>query len=596
MKQIPSFFLLLPLLSFSAFSSANNIRIETLFDPPSITLSNTSTYKIIVHGSQQGPVGTLPVIDGLIFSNTPRTLRSASFINGVPSIRFELSFAVTPQREGTFSVPSWPLDVDGKSYQAPATKLLVLPPNQVDKIRQAEKNKQEKDLKQAAFLEFSCPRPFLFKGETTEATIDLFLWNKLPVTAIEQAPLNNANEFSISALGKPTEQTNIRRFNKNYTVVSWKFGITGSLPGKHALSFTSSIRVRLRNNRNSPSSNPFFSDPFFGFGRSERLQIKSDPLQFEVKPLPSTNRPDGFSGAIGNFSIESILDTKHVSVGDPIQLTCKISGVGNLAVMPAPKLSLGEHFKVGPPTFSFEGNELTKYQGSQKFEYFINPLKAGLIEVPAIPFSFFDPYKEKYFSTTTTKHSIRVDPGEKWVAPSNFGTPQDGVNERVSSQDFFQTEQEPGQWVRTLSIPKPLNSPTFWFSQIFCILAASSILFLRIRRRDQNLELLRQKDKLLDGKIRQALKHKDSSGFHRALRRKIRLRVEIACEQPNTSALSSTEIIKLLKEKNFSEGVISEILNLLNICDDLEYAQQPNTPSTLELTSKKASKILKKIK
>ena len=226
----------------------------------SITLSNTSIYKIIVHGSQQGPVGTLPVIDGLNFSNTPRTLRSASFINGVPSIRFELSFTVTPQREGTFSVPSWQLDVDGKSYQAPATKLLVLPPNQVDKIRQAEKNKQEKDLKQAAFLEFSCPRPFLFKGETTEATIYLFLWNKLPVTAIEQAPQNNANEFSISALGKPTEQTNIRRFNKNYTVVSWKFGITGSLPGKHALSFSiiHSVFVRLRNNRNSPTAKPFF--------------------------------------------------------------------------------------------------------------------------------------------------------------------------------------------------------------------------------------------------------------------------------------------------------------------------------------------------
>ena len=174
--------------------------------------------------------------------------------------------------------------------------------------------------------------------------------------------------------------------------------------------------------------------------------------------------------------------------------------------------------------------------------------------------------------------------------------PQDGLNERVSSQDFFQTEQEPGKWVQILTISKPLSSTTFWFSQIFCILVASSILFLRIRRRDQNLELLRQKDKLLDGKIRQALKHKDSSGFHRALRRKIRLRVEIACEQPNTSALSSTEIIKLLKEKNFPEDVISEILNLLNICDDLEYAQQPNTSSTLELTSKKASKILKKIK
>ena len=173
----------------------------------------------MVHGTQQGPVGGLPKIDGLRFSNPPQTFRSASFINGVPSVRFELSFTVTPQREGTFVVPVIQLTIEGKSYQAPAAKLSVVPPTQADKIRQAERRNQENNLKQAAFLEFSCPRPFLFKGETTEATIYLFLWNKLPVTAIEQAPQNNANEFSISALGKPTEQTNIRRFNKNYTVV-----------------------------------------------------------------------------------------------------------------------------------------------------------------------------------------------------------------------------------------------------------------------------------------------------------------------------------------------------------------------------------------
>ncbi|MEL0099137.1 MAG: hypothetical protein VW907_06255 [Opitutae bacterium] len=63
------------------------IRIEAAFDPPTITSANTTTYKIIVHGSQQGPIGSVPSVEGLTFSSPPRTLRSATFNNGVPTIR-----------------------------------------------------------------------------------------------------------------------------------------------------------------------------------------------------------------------------------------------------------------------------------------------------------------------------------------------------------------------------------------------------------------------------------------------------------------------------------------------------------------------------
>ena len=132
----------------------------------------------------------------------------------------------------------------------------------------------------------------------------------------------------MTELGQPNEERGVRRFNKSYSVYSWKFGLTGSLPGKHDLSFSSSIRVRVRNNRNSRLSNPFFNDPFFGFGREESLEIKSQLQQLEIRPLPSLLRPMGFQGAIGKLSINSSLDTNRVSVGDPIKLTLTISGSG----------------------------------------------------------------------------------------------------------------------------------------------------------------------------------------------------------------------------------------------------------------------------
>ena len=66
--------------------------------------------------------------------------------------------------------------------------------------------------------------------------------------------------------------------------------------------------------------------------------------------------------------------------------------------MPAPKLLLGDNFKVGPPAFSFEGNENTKHSGTQSFEYIVTPLKAGLIDIPEVSFSFFNPEEEKYYT------------------------------------------------------------------------------------------------------------------------------------------------------------------------------------------------------
>jgi hypothetical protein len=591
----PLIFWLIILVS-PALSSAEAVRIETSFDPPNITQANTSTYKIVVHGSQQGPVGGLPAIDGLKFSNPPQTFRSASFINGVPSVRFELSFTVTPQREGTFIVPTLQLTVEGKPYQAPAAKLSVVPKTQADKTLQTERRSQENNLKQAAFLEFKCPRPFLFKGETVEATVSLFLWDKLPVTRIDQVPLKIGDEISITELGQPNEERGVRRFNKSYSVYSWKLGLTGSLPGKHDISFGSSIRVRVRNNRNSRLSNPFFNDPFFGFGREESLEIKSQPLQLEIRPLPSLLRPIGFQGAIGILSINSSLDTNRVSVGDPIKLTLTLSGSGNFAAMPAPKLSIGENFKVGPPSFSFQGNEVTMQKGSQTFEFIITPMQAGLLEIPPVTFSFFDPSEEKYFSIHSKSHSIRVDPGEIWTDPNQKNLSSQNSFPAVSRQDLFQTESEPGQWEENLTTPNPLKSSIFWITQFGCTIAAASIMIFRIRRRNPKLEIRKQKEKLLDGKIREALKHNDTSGFHQALKRKIRLRVGIVCDQTNTSALSSLEIIKLLKQKQFSENVVADILDLLQVCDDLEYAQKPNNISTLELVFKKASATLKNIK
>jgi len=591
------FLLIACFLAGPTILSFGNIRVESSFNPATITLSNASTYQIIVHGSQQAPSGSVPSVKGLKFSSPPRTLRSASFINGVPSVRFELTFTVTPEKPGSFIVPSWEIEVENKTHKVPSANLQVLPPNQKDKLRQAEQRQQQEDLRQAAFLEFSCPRPFLFKGETVEAKVSLFLWDRLPVTRIDQVPAKNADGISITELGQPSEERNVRKFNKTYSVYSWNFGLTGAITGNHKITFESSIRVRIRNGRNSPFNNPFFNDPFFGFGREESLQVVSNTLDLEIKPLPNKDRPTSFQGAIGDLKINSNPDKNQVSVGDPIRLTCTIHGSGNFAAMPAPDLSFGDKFKVGPPAFSFSGNSMTKQEGSQTFEYIVTPLEAGILEIPPISFAYFNPEKEQYFSLNTSAHRIRVDPGKEWIAPADTtlsSAPKQVPQKQV--QDLFQTDSDPGVWVTSLSLVDPIHSASFWILQVVLFLTVLVVIYLRIRKRKSASELLKKKEKVLLIKIREALKHKDSIGFHRILSKSIRLRVGIACKHAKTHALSSPEVVELLKSASFSKEVVDEALELLRLCDELEYAGSVTQKTDLDSTFRKSQSLLKKIK
>jgi hypothetical protein len=122
------------------------------------------------------------------------------------------------------------------------------------------------------------------------------------------------------------------------------------------------------------------------------------------------------------------------------------------------------------------------------------------------------------------------------------------------------------------------------------------VIYLRIRKRKSASELLKKKEKVLLIKIREALKHKDSIGFHRILSKSIRLRVGIACKHAKTHALSSPEVVELLKSASFSKEVVDEALELLRLCDELEYAGSVTQKNDLEPTFRKSQSLLKKIK
>ena len=570
---------------------AQTIRVEASFTPSSISSTSRTVYKVVIHGTQQNPQGSLPQVPGLRISNNPQSLRSANFINGVPSVRVELNFQVQPQRTGSFTVPSWKVIIEGKSYQVPPAVLQVLDPSQKEKQAQ-------QDLRQAAFLELPLPRSYFFEGETIMTSLTLFIWDRLPVNRIENAPIKIGESFSSNNLGKWTEEKrNVSRNGKIYSTFTWPVALTAAMAGTKEISFNVNLRVRVNSRKNSPFSSPFFNDPFFGFGREESLTVELPRKSIEIKSLPSSNRPSDYSGAIGNFRAQYSVDSKQVEVGDPVRLNFSIEGKGNFAAIPAPVLESNEEFKIGPPAFLFEGNEEIKSEGRQNFEFILTPQKAGNLKITTLNFSYFDPIQEKYSTIMGNKISLFVKPGEKWIEPPNQTESQNPMSSTISmsKNDLFQTASDPGIWHSSLQ-PKSIESNYwFWTFQILPLSGTLAFGFLGWKRRNKFNEDFRIKKANLSRKLNESADHRDPTGFFRAFKDLTRMQISKKDKSRNTFAFSSDELIAFIKEQKHDKNLILEIEEMLRLGDGLEFAESSSQELDFKSLRGRASEILKKL-
>jgi tetratricopeptide (TPR) repeat protein len=130
-----------------------------------------------------------------------------------------------------------------------------------------------------------------------------------------------------------------------------------------------------------------------------------------VLPVPTTDRPADYRGAVGRYQIAVDATPTHVKAGDPINLLIGIWGTGPMELVQAPPLSelpeLTADFKVpDEPLAGF-------VQGERKiFSTSIRPRKPGITQIPAIPFSYFDPAAAKFVTVRSKPVSIHVDPAE----------------------------------------------------------------------------------------------------------------------------------------------------------------------------------------
>jgi hypothetical protein len=138
----------------------------------------------------------------------------------------------------------------------------------------------------------------------------------------------------------------------------------------------------------------------------------SEPLTLNILPVPKAGQPETFTGGVGVFKIAATALPTEVHVGDPITLTIRISGTGNLEEIGAPKLDVQEkwtnHFKV------YDENAPGRFDGNDKvFTLSVRPKAADVEHLPSIRFSYFNPKLKKYEDAYSERIALEVAETER---------------------------------------------------------------------------------------------------------------------------------------------------------------------------------------
>jgi hypothetical protein len=119
--------------------------------------------------------------------------------------------------------------------------------------------------------------------------------------------------------------------------------------------------------------------------------------QLVVKRIPADRTPESFAGAVGSgFSLTVSANRTVVKVGEPIALEFELRGDGNLETAALPRLDAAGLLPAAQ--FRVPDGEIAGRveEGVKRFTATVRVLSAGVTEIPALEYAWFDPTTEQF--------------------------------------------------------------------------------------------------------------------------------------------------------------------------------------------------------
>jgi len=173
----------------------------------------------------------------------------------------------------------------------------------------------------------------------------------------------------------------------------------------------------------------------------EKLTLKSKPATINVKPLPESEKPLSFKGAVGKFNFEATVLKNNFTTDDAGKLTITITGEGNMSLITAPEINWPQGIEGYDPKTKDQLEKLTvPISGKKIFEYTFTASKEGSYEIPSIEFSYFNVTQGKYIKLNSTPLALKISKGTGKKVFNNNTLPKaqsDGISVGLSATIFL---------------------------------------------------------------------------------------------------------------------------------------------------------------
>ncbi len=417
-----------------------DVRVAASVDPSRVELRGRFAFTIRAEGTREDPNVELPDFksSGLELLGGP-SIRRERTLSGSMAAESESSSAtyiLRATRSGELTIPPMKVSVAGKKFLTNPISIHV-----------SDKPATDEGDVGGSFIAELYVEPMAYVGQCLPLVERIVVSSRLSMSNLGLDP-----PAFPGFVEKPIDKQFRRRtgsrggvpsviFEKRSVLIPIREGDATIGP----LVVRGELPVRSRRSRD-----PFFDiDDFFGTGETRPVTTQSEPRSISVLPLPSEGRPNGFTGAVGRFTMKASASPTTVAAGDPVTLTLTIAGQGNVEALSMPEVPPIQGVRAYDPERKVALDEnADTLRGSVTFTQALVPSKPGPLAIPVLAFSFFDVEKKRYeivdagpFPITVTE---AVEPASGLVSAAPGANAADIA---IVGKDLLPLKTSPGSFV-----------------------------------------------------------------------------------------------------------------------------------------------------
>ena len=516
----------------------------------------------------------------------PQQSVSRSWVNGVQSFSKTYTYFLTPKKKGKIVLGQAEVNINGEIYKTSPIEIEII--SAVEKPNDPNNTDNIIDGNIHLVAEISKNNPYLNEGITV--TYKLYFRNPISISDVQELESPSYGDFWSHLIKIGRAEINMRGSYKGepYNEVIWRKAVLyPQKTGKLILEpLTLNLSLNLPSNRKDL------------FGRRILTQaqkiITTGKDIIRVKGLPQNNKPDNFSGAVGEFDFDVILNKNALKATESFQVKIKVKGKGNLKLFNLPPINVPNTLEVYEP--EHEENIQITVSGMEGFiedNYTIVPEYQGKYPIPPVKFTYFNPQTALY--KTLDSQDLLVDV---------FDGPQAGskrANIVISeSKQIIETSENAFRFIKLNTELTPVNKKIFWMSNRFWIFLFIPLLLIIIaylfkffvfeKTEDASTSKQRKAQYLAKKYLSSAKKvFHNQILFYEALERALHnyLKAKLKIE---TTELSKSKIEILLLDKKVKKQTALDYVSVIENCELARYA--PGSSVNIQSDFEKASRLI----